>query len=179
MRQGSTVSRSWVGGVFTRFRRSGVPSVSVRGAVQARRPGQSAVEAALTAAISIMTILVTLQLSLVAAQAFSADHVARSTARWLAVRMDTIDSAVQAQAATTGSNLPGMTGATVTVSPSCAALTGTPGICSGRDTGQAITVTVTTSLASVMFLPTSFGVSPFIFRLPSSMPAVAYTVLLE
>ncbi|HZO28537.1 MAG TPA: hypothetical protein VFH48_21395 [Chloroflexota bacterium] len=44
---------------------------------------------------------------------------------------------------------------------------------------MAITVTVNTSLAAVMFLPTSFGIAPFTFTLPSSMPPIAYTVLLE
>ncbi|HZO28538.1 MAG TPA: hypothetical protein VFH48_21400 [Chloroflexota bacterium] len=79
--------------------------------MRARRPGQAAAESALTAAIAIMTILTVLQLSLVAAQAFSAAHVARSTARWLAVRMDTIDSDVVAQATTIGANMPGMAAA--------------------------------------------------------------------
>jgi hypothetical protein len=127
-----------------------------------------------------MTILATLQLSLVAAQAFSAAHVARTTARWLAVRMDTIDSAVVTQATATAANLPGLTGGgmpSVTVSPACTALTA--GRCAGRDQGDAITVTVNTSLTAVMFLPTTYGISPFIFRLPTSMPAISYTVLLE
>lgn len=137
-------------------------------------------EAALTAGIAIMTILVTLQLSLVAAQAFSARYVAQSTARWLAVRMDTIDAAVVAQANVYAASLPGLSGgglASVTVSPSCAALVS--GKCPGRDTGGAVSVTVNTSLAPVMFLPTSFGIPPFAFTLPTSMPAITYTVLLE
>jgi hypothetical protein len=127
-----------------------------------------------------MTILVTLQLSLVAAQAYSASHVARATARWLAVRMDTIDSAVQAQATTFATSLPGMSGgglASVTVAPSCASLTS--GVCAGREVGDQVTVTVNTSLAAVMFLPTSFGIAPFQFNLPTSMPPISYTVLLE
>lgn len=162
------------------FRRAGLPSMQPGRALRARRPGQGAVEAALTAAIAVMTILVTLQLSLVAAQAFSAAYVAQSTARWLAVRMDTIDSAVSAQAAVYAANLPGMSGGglvSVTTNPACAALVSDK--CAARDTGMAVTVTVTTSLAPVMFLPTSFGISPFVFNLPSSMPAISYTVLLE
>lgn len=180
MHQPSWVSRSHAGGVFTRFRRAGVPSASVRGALRARQPGQAALEAALTSAIAIMTILTTLQLSLVAAQAFSAAHVARSTARWLAVRMDTTDAAVEAQANTIAANLPGMSGgglASVTVSPSCTVLVS--GICTGREMGNPITVTVNTSLTSVMFLPSSFGIAPFRFTLPTSMPPITYTVLME
>jgi hypothetical protein len=146
----------------------------------ARQPGQSVVEASLTALLSVSMILVTLQLSLVAAQAYSASHVARTTARWLAVRVDTIDSAVRAQAATNATGLPGLSGggmASVVVTPSCVALVS--GKCPGRESGDAVTVTVTTSLAPVMFLPTTFGIPPLQFRLPASMPPIAFTVLLE
>jgi hypothetical protein len=31
----------------------------------------------------------------------------------------------------------------------------------------------------VMFLPTTYGISPLQFRLPGTMPPIAYTVLLE
>jgi hypothetical protein len=184
MRQASRVSRSPLGGVLTFFRRPGARSDLVRKAMRARQPGQAAVESALTAAIAIMTILTVLQLSLVAAQSFSAAHVARSTARWLAVRMDTTDAQVLAQAQTVAADLPGMAGGglnAVLVSPSCASLTGSPGICSGRDTGTAVTVTVRTSVAAVLFLPSSFGVAPFTFTLPGSAQTLnfAYTVLLE
>ena len=150
------------------------------GVNRASQPGQSVVEAALVALLSVAIVLVILQLSLVAAQAYSASHVARTTARWLAVRMDTIDSAVQAQATSVATGLPGMANgglATVAVSPSCAALVS--GKCPGRDTGGAITVSVTTSLVPVMFLPTTFGLPPLQFQLPTTMPAIAVTVLLE
>jgi hypothetical protein len=150
------------------------------GAPHARRSGQATVEAALTVMLSISTILVVLQLSLVAAQAFSASYVARTTARWLAVRIDTIDSAVVTQATTSAAGLPGLSSggmASVTVNPSCAALVS--GKCPGRDSGDAVTVSVTTSLATVMFLPTSFGIAPMVFTLPSTMPPIAFTVLLE
>lgn len=155
-------------------------SLAASGLVRFRQPGQSVVEAALVAALSVGIVLATLQLSLVAAQAYSASHVARTTARWLAVRMDALDSAVTAQATSVATGLPGMSNgglASVTVTPACAALVS--GKCPGRDTGDAITVTVTTSLTPVMFLPTTFGISPLVFRLPTSMPAIAVTVLLE
>lgn len=151
-------------------------------AVRARRPAQTVAEAALTAMISIMTILATLQLALVIAQAFSAMYVAQTTARWLAVRIDTIDSTVQSQAVTYSTGLPGMgssglTTSGVTVSPSCTALSG--GKCTNRDSGDAITVSVTTNLSAVMFLPSAYGPSNFQFQLPTTMPTISYTVLLE
>jgi hypothetical protein len=144
-----------------------------------RRPGQALIESAITAMLSVVTILVVLQLSLVIAQAMGTAHVARTTARWLAVRVDTIDSAVVAQANTFATNLPGVDGGitSVTVSPSCPSLTG--GKCTTRTNGDAVTVTVTANLARVMFLPTTYGIAPLQFRLPATMPPIAYTVLLE
>lgn len=161
---------------------SGPRHVVSRG-VRARQPGQTLAEAALTAMISIMTVLATLQISLVIAQAFSAMYVAQTTARWLAVRIDTIDDDVKNQAITFSSGLPGMgngglTTSGVTIIPSCTALDGT-GKCASRDSGDAVAVSITTSLTPVMFLPTSFGTGNFIFRLPTTMPTIRYTVLLE
>ena len=140
-------------------------------------------EAALTAMISIMTVLAVLQISLVIALAFSAMYVAQTTARWLAVRIDTIDTDVKNQAVTFASGLPGMgngglTTSGVSVTPSCTALDGT-GKCASRDSGDAVSVSITTNLTPVMFLPTSFGGGNFIFRLPTTMPTIRYTVLLE
>jgi hypothetical protein len=156
--------------------------VTARGP-RAKRPGQALAEAALTASISIMTILAVLQISLVIAQAFSAMYVAQTTARWLAVRIDTIDTDVKNQALTFASGLPGMSGGglraqDVTISPSCTALDGT-GKCASRDSGDAIKVSVTAQTTAVMFLPTTFGTGNLVFRLPTSLPTISYTVLLE
>ena len=161
---------------------SGLPHVVSRG-IQARQPGQTLAEAALTALISIMTVLATLQISLVIAQAFSTMYVAQTTARWLAVRIDTTDTIAKNQAVTFASGLPGMgngglTTSSVTITPACASLDGT-GKCASRDSGDAITVAITTNLTPVMFLPTTFGTGNFVFRLPTTMPTIRYTVLLE
>lgn len=158
------------------------PSGLSRG-VRARQPGQTLAEAAITAMISIMTVLATLQISLVIAQAFSAMYVAQTTARWLAVRIDTTDTVATNQAITFASGLPGLgngglTTAGVTITPACASLDGS-GKCASRDSGDAITVAITTSLTPVMFLPTTFGGGNFVFRLPTTMPTIRYTVLLE
>jgi hypothetical protein len=179
---GATMQRI-LSGRWVRWRaglRSHLAGRALSHLTRSRRPGQTLAESAITSAMVVMVLLVTLQLSLVAAQAYSAQQVAQSTARWLAVRIDTIDSAVVTQANTYATGLPGMGSgglASVAVSPTCTALTA--GKCAGRESGDAITVTVTTSLSAVMFLPTSFGVAPFRFTLPSTMPAIAYTVLLE
>ncbi|MCC7370495.1 MAG: hypothetical protein IT306_18875 [Chloroflexi bacterium] len=148
--------------------------------LRSHRSGQALVETAITTLLSVVTVVVVLQLSMVVAQAISAAHVARQTSRWLAVRIDTIDSAVSTQATAFAANLPGVSNGgitSVTVSPSCASLTG--GKCASRSSGDAVTVSVTANLSHVMFLPTTIGVAPLQFRLPSTMPAIAYTVLLE
>jgi hypothetical protein len=147
---------------------------------RARRSGQAVVEAAITTMMSVVTIIVILQLSLVVAQVIGASHVARATSRWLAVRVDTIDSDVVTQANAYANNLPGISNggiSSVTVSPACTALTA--GKCASRSSGDAVTVTVTANLARVMFLPTTWGIAPLQFRLPATMPPIAYTVLLE
>jgi hypothetical protein len=152
--------------------RRGVPSASQR--------GQTLVEFALTSMVVVVMLFAVLQTSMIVVQQYGASQVGRQTARWLAVNMDTIDSAVVTQARTYATDLPflgttGMTG--VTVSPSCTALSG--GKCSGRSSGDAITVTITTSLTPVMFLPSSYGIAPYKINFPTSLPAIAYTVLLE
>ena len=142
--------------------------------------GQTMVEFAITTIIVVVMMFATLQVSLIVVQQYGASQVARQTARWLAVRLDTIDSDVVTQARTYATDLPGLgaTGLTgITVAPSCTALSG--GKCAGRASGDAVTVTVTTSLTPVMFLPTTFGVAPYQIRFPTSLPAISYTVLLE
>jgi hypothetical protein len=125
-------------------------------------------------------MMATLQVSLIMVQRYGAAQVARETARWLAVRIDTTDASVLAQARVFATGLPGLdtTGMpSVTVSPSCPSLSG--GQCTGRNQGDAVTVTVNTSLTPIMFLPTSYGIAPFRITFPASMPAISYTVLLE
>src|SRR6266536_3264152 len=132
--------------------------------------GQTLLEFALITTLVVVMLFATLQVSLIVVQQYGASQVARQTARWLAVRIDTIDSAVVTQARTYATDLPGLTttGMTgITVSPSCAALSG--GKCTGRSSGDSITVTITTSLTPVMFLPTSYGVAPHRISFPTSL----------
>jgi hypothetical protein len=148
--------------------------------LSAAQRGQTLLEFAVTTTIVVVLLFSVLQLSLIVVQQYGASQVARQTARWLAVRIDTIDADAVAQARTYATDLPGLgaTGMTgVTISPSCTTLSG--GKCSGRSSGDAVTVTVTTSLAPVMFLPTTYGWAPYQLRFPASLPAISYTVLLE
>src|SRR3954462_8160813 len=88
--------------------------------LSASRRGQTLVEFALTSIIVVVMLFAVLQISLIVVQQYGASQVARQTSRWLAVRMDTIDSAVVTQARTYATDLPGLdtTGLTgITVSP--------------------------------------------------------------
>ena len=146
----------------------------------ASQRSQTIVEFALTSIVVVVMLFALLQISLIVVQQYGASQVARQTARWLAVRMDTIDSDVVTQARSYATDLPGLgtTGMTgVTISPTCTSLSG--GKCTGRASGDAVTVTVTTSLTPVLFLPSSYGVAPYKINFPTATPAIAYTVLLE
>jgi hypothetical protein len=132
------------------------------------------------AAISATTILATLQLSLIVAQAISASHVARTTARFVALRVNETDTDVVAQASAIAANLPGMTDggmSSVAITPPCAALVA--GGCPGRDVGTTITVTVNTNVTTVMLLPIATAVTPLLPDLPPSVHSISYTVQLE
>jgi hypothetical protein len=156
------------------------PFTRPRRHARSRRREHAMLGAALTAAISVTTIVATLQLSLVAAQTLSTSHVARTTARWLAIRMDTADDDVVAQARSIAANLPGLAGgglSSVAISPPCAALIA--GRCPGRDSGTSVTVTIRADMAAVLFLPTSYSVSPFVLQLPIPMQLVSHTMVVE
>ncbi|MCC6177351.1 MAG: hypothetical protein IT305_18785 [Chloroflexi bacterium] len=159
---------------------SGSATVSPSPHRRARTAGQSIVEMALITPLAIGIVLVTLQTSLIVAQFWGAGHVSRATARWLAVRIDTTDSAVDTYARSLGAPLPGLSGTGITsvaVNPSCPSLSG--GKCSARSPGDAVTVTVTAAPARVMFLPTSISVFSSTISLPTTLPPVSTTVVLE
>ena len=143
-------------------------------------PGQAVVEYAIVAAVAVVFSLVSIQYGLIVAQKYGANYVARETARWLAVRIDKTDAEVTTQAQTVRTDLPGLAGSgmgTVTVSPSCAALTASK--CSGRSSGDAITVTVNFNPTAVMFLPTSFGFGKWSVQFPTGADSARTTVMLE
>jgi hypothetical protein len=142
--------------------------------------GQTLVEFALTTTIVVVMMFATLQVSMIVVQQYGVSQVARQTARWLAVRIDTTDAQVLTQARTYATDLPGLdlsSSTAVTVSPSCTSLSG--GKCVGRSSGDAVTVAVTTPLTPVLFLPSTYGIAPYQIRFPTSLPAISYTVLLE
>jgi hypothetical protein len=159
----------------------------------AHRRGQATVEAALTSMIVIFTIMFTLQMLLIAAQAFSAMYVAQTSARWLAVNIDATDTDLATRVGTVSAGLPGMgTGAPgsttsgilqLTSSPACGSLTPPPpatgGKCALRNSGNPITVTVRTRLSIVTILPATLGFGSFVYRLPTSLPDISFTTMLE
>jgi hypothetical protein len=79
-----------------------------------------------------------------------------------------------------GTGAPGATTSGIqqlTSSPTCASLTS--GKCALRNSGNPITVTITTRLSIVTILPTTLGFGSFVYRLPSSLPDISFTTMLE
>jgi hypothetical protein len=150
--------------------------------VSACRRGQSMVEFALTTMIAITMLFAILQLALIVVQRYGTSQVARQSARWLAVNIDATDAQLLTQARTYATDLPGVDLAattSVTASPGCVSLTGTPPSCAARDSGNAVSVTVTVPIAKAMFLPTQYGIAPFQINFQSTNTSITYTVLLE
>jgi len=157
--------------------------------LSARQRGQSLVEFAFTTTIAISVMMAILQISLIIVQQYSAAQVARRTARYLAVNLDATDATVRSKGVGFASGLPGLdtTGTTwLTTSPSCPGANPTAvvdppvdGTCTNRDQGDAVTVTVTYSPSTVMFLPVSYGIGTFRVSFPTGPFTISYTVLLE
>ncbi|MFN8523138.1 MAG: hypothetical protein U0821_08535 [Chloroflexota bacterium] len=145
-----------------------------------RQRANSSAEYAIVIGMIMVFLLAMLQISLIIAQYYSTMQVTRATARWLAVNMNTIDSAVTTKVGTLAADLPVGSGSwytTLTVSPACASLTS--GVCSGRNQGDAFYVEITPNPARVTFLPTTIGYQSWQFTLPTTMPAYRVTMLWE
>lgn len=146
----------------------------------AAHAGQATVEYALIGIIMVVLSMVAMQYGLLAVQQFGAGHVARTTARWLAVNIDKTDSQTMTYARGIGDSLPGVgtTGMTaVATSPACGALTG--GKCAGRETGDPITVTVTVNQSSMIFLPTTVSIGSLRVDFPTGSKTSRASVMLE
>lgn len=142
------------------------------------RPATSMAEYAGSIAVFLFLLVGGLQISLLVVQYLSVQHVARDTARWLAIQPDNLDSAVVTHAQAI--NLPGAGAAgitSVTASPPCTVLVG--GVCTGRPSGQPVTVTVVPNPASVTFVPTTFRIGTITWNVPVSLPAVSISMNVE
>jgi Flp pilus assembly protein TadG len=145
-----------------------------------RRPeeGVGLVEFALVFPIFISVLLVSMQFALIMMQGYSARHVVRENARWLAINPDTTDSALLTRVRANVMPVMDPNGViSVTTTPACAALSS--GRCSGRAPGDVITVSLVYDTTQAIFLPTSFGFDGLRATFPTRLPAYAVSVLVE
>ncbi|MCC7370496.1 MAG: pilus assembly protein [Chloroflexi bacterium] len=137
--------------------------------------GQSLVEMAVFLPLIAFFGLACVQFAVVFIAYINVINTTRDAARWIAVHPHVIDST---NLATVQGRLPAALNAaalTMTVSPTCTALTS--GKCSGRTGGTQLSVTSSYNIASHMFLPTSFGFGSMVIRMPTSLPN--YTIVMQ
>ena len=107
-------------------------------------------------------------------------QITRDTARGLAVRPDTIVSAVQTHATGLTASLPLVADGglqSVQATPGCPTLTS--GRCTDRASGSMVSVQITPNLTRVTLLPSSFGLGQFTIAIPTSLPAYRVSIMVE
>lgn len=140
-------------------------------------PGQAMVEFALTMPIFLLWLFVTIQLSLMAVQSYSVVQVTRESARWLATRPDTTDTAVRDHIRANALSLDPNRFYTLDPLPACPSLSG--GRCPGRSPGSVITLVIHYDARNLIFLPTTYGYSGVSVTLPSDLPPYRVSVMVE
>jgi Flp pilus assembly protein TadG len=141
--------------------------------------GQALVEFALLAPLFLFVVFVALQIGLLMMMYFNVIQVTRETARWVAIRPNTTDANIRAQAIAL--MRPGMRAASytsVTSTPPCASLDSFSR-CPARAPGDVLTVEILYNASHVVFLPTEFHLLGGITRIPTQLPAYRVTVMME
>ncbi len=144
------------------------------------QPGAVLVEFSQALGMLVILVLIGVQFALIVTQYYSAMLAARQTARWLAVRPDTVDSAVIAQVNTVAASLPGLSDggiSSITINPGCPTLVS--GRCPGRQSGNPVSISILPNLGRVMFLPTSFGLGDMRVSFMPTLPAYTVSIMLE
>lgn len=154
-----------------------VEANSLRGPSRRMR-GQTLVEFALTFPFFLGLVLLIIQLSVIILQQLSLMWVTRETARWLALRPDTVDSAAVAYARAHALALDPDRIVSVVPSPACPNLD-TSGICPLRPTTSLLSVEITYDLSSRIFLPTSFSLGGLTVAVRTSLPPYKISILME
>jgi Flp pilus assembly protein TadG len=169
-----------------------------------RESGQALVEFAITLPIFMMFVFTVIELSLVFVMYYSETHVARESARWLAVNSRTTDDGPGSSAPTDLATHvkttmePGMiSGAPTVVTPGDAThdavwqvgqmqVTFTPcewngTVCThaARAPGSTLYVTTSYNVANLLFLPTTFRLGSLTTTLPTQLPAYTVHVMVE
>ncbi len=139
-----------------------------------RDRGQSIVELALVIPLWTIFAFACFQFAILFLTHISVLKSARDGARWVAVHPHTLDS--DATAALRGRLPPNIVGSglSITILPTCTALTA--GQCPNRAPGQQIAMTVSYDVRSLIFVPTTLGFRDLVVRIPTTMPA--YTLFM-
>lgn len=140
-----------------------------------RARGQSVVELAVFLPLLLFFGLACIQFAIVTIAYINVMNVTRDAARWVSVHPHVIDSATTT---TVKSRLPTSLVAnnlSFTYTPACAALAS--GRCTGRDAGVQISVRSTYNAAPHVFLPATFRLGVWDFRIPTTLPN--YTIFMQ
>ena len=193
----------------THLSRAAHPMISsFRSRRSERSQGQALVEFAITLPLFAFFVMVVIQLSIVFIAYYSETRMARETARWLAINSDSTDAQVAAHVQST--MLPGLvagTPALVSTGTSPTPSAGNPnpaytptvytvgrmtvratpcGAASSpcthyeRDSGQTIYVEMSYDVSNLLFLPSTFQLSPQLkVAIPTGLPAYRVYVMVE
>ena len=139
--------------------------------------GQSLVELALYLPLMAIFVFSCFQLAIIFYDYLSVINAARDIGRWLVVHPHTLDStATSAIRARLPSNLDPAS-MTVTVSPTCTALTA--GKCPNRPQDAQLAVTFNYDVRSHLFVPQQFGVGALRVSFPTALPAYTLYMVVE
>lgn len=160
--------------------------------------GQAIVEFAFTMPIFVMFVFVAIQFGLIFIWYYSETRMARETARWTAVRPNSLDADVALHAQQT--MLPGLIGGTpslvtagTTSTPTVYTVgemtmrftpcipVGSPAICTHPDRapGATLFVEMAYDASHIFFLPTSWQFGQYGARIPTSLPTHRVYVMAE
>jgi len=136
------------------------------------------VEFALVVPLFLFMLIVSMQMAMIGMQYYSLMRVTRETARWTAIRPDTIDSAVLTHAKSNPLTLDPTRYTSLVTNPSCTALNGSSK-CDNRTSGSNLQVTITYNMSNLIFLPTTYHFGTLQATIPIGIPAYTVTVLIE
>jgi hypothetical protein len=140
--------------------------------------GQSVVELAIFMPLILIFSLVCIQFAVIFIAYVNVVNVTRDAARWVTIHPNVIDSST---VTTVKSRVAGgptglvANNLTITFSPACASLTSSK--CAGRDAGARIQTTSSYTIASHLFLPTTFGWGSWQISIPQTLPD--YTINMQ
>jgi Flp pilus assembly protein TadG len=155
--------------------------------LERKRPGQALVEFAIMLPLIVMVTAVAFQFILLFITYMSVLNATRDASRYVAVHPNHLDGTngatpcVSQPCSTTYENLNAQlpsnlqyTKVTWSISPACTSLP-----CS-RGTGTDLRTTLTYDASSIVFLPTTFGITPWLrVKIPTNLPAYSMTVMVD